>query len=62
MGLHPTAARGPAKTPDPAGLTTAQKVIGLCLLLFYFAMIGVTLATLPYAASVQGQSLFERMD
>ena len=29
-------------------LTRVQKVIGVCLLLFYLVMIGVTIATLPY--------------
>ena len=32
-------------TQDAANLTTKQKVIGVCLLLFYLAMIGVTIAT-----------------
>ncbi len=32
-------------TQDAASLTTKQKVIGVCLLLFYLAMIGVTIAT-----------------
>jgi hypothetical protein len=30
---------------DTANLTKQQKVIGVCLLLFYLAMIGVTIAT-----------------
>ena len=37
---------------DPARLTKWQKRIGICLLLFYVAMIAVTIATLPYVANV----------
>jgi hypothetical protein len=33
-------------------LTNWQKVIGVCLLLFYLAMIVITIATLPYVANV----------
>ena len=33
------------ETQNTAGLTKQQKVIGVCLLLFYLAMIGVTIAT-----------------
>jgi hypothetical protein len=42
----------PAKTPDTASLTRWQKVIGVCLLVFYLAMIVITIATLPYVANV----------
>jgi hypothetical protein len=41
-----------AKTQDTVSLTERQKVIGVCLLLFYLAMIVVTIATLPYIANV----------
>jgi hypothetical protein len=34
-----------AETQDRESLTKQQKVIGVCLLLFYLAMIGVTIAT-----------------
>jgi hypothetical protein len=33
------------ETQDTESLTKQQKVIGVCLLLFYLAMIGVTIAT-----------------
>ncbi len=36
---------------DQARLTKWQKRVGICLLLFYVAMIAVTFATLPYVAS-----------
>jgi hypothetical protein len=41
-----------AKTQDTVSLTKRQKVIGVCLLLFYLAMIVITIATLPYVANV----------
>jgi hypothetical protein len=41
-----------AKTQDTVSLTNWQKVIGVCLLLFYLAMIIITIATLPYVANV----------
>ena len=41
-----------AKTQDTVSLTKWQKVIGVCLLLFYLAMIVITIATLPYVANV----------
>jgi len=41
-----------AKTQDTVRLTNWQKVIGLCLLLFYLAMIAITIVTLPYVANV----------
>lgn len=41
-----------AKTQDTVSLTNWQKVIGVCLLLFYLAMIVITIATLPYVANV----------
>ena len=41
-----------------AGLTRQQKIFGICLLLFYLAMIGVTIATLPY--NVASRNAFER--
>jgi len=37
---------------DTVSLTNWQKVIGVCLLLFYLAMIVITIATLPYVANV----------
>ena len=40
------------KTQDTVSLTNWQKVIGVCLLLFYLAMIVITIATLPYVANV----------
>lgn len=40
------------ETPDPVRLTRLQKGIGVCLLLFYLAMIVITIATLPYVANV----------
>jgi hypothetical protein len=40
------------KTQNIVGLTKWQKVIGVCLLLFYLAMIVITIATLPYVANV----------
>ena len=48
-----------AETPETAGLTKSQKILGILLLLFYLAMIAVTIATLPYAANdVPIQSVF----
>jgi hypothetical protein len=41
-------------------LTRGQKIIAVCLLLFYLAMIGVTIATLPYVAEVENRAVFER--
>jgi hypothetical protein len=41
-----------ANTQDTVNLTNWQKVIGVCLLLFYLAMIIITIATLPYVANV----------
>jgi hypothetical protein len=41
-----------SKTKDIVSLTNWQKVIGVCLLLFYLAMIVITIATLPYVANV----------
>jgi len=43
-----------------AGLTKGQKIIGVSLLLFYLAMIGITIATLPYVAEVESRAAFER--
>jgi hypothetical protein len=40
------------ETQDTVSLTNWQKVIGVCLLLFYLAMIVITIATLPYVANV----------
>jgi hypothetical protein len=39
-----------AETKDTVPLTRLQKSIGVCLLLFYVAMIAITIATLPYVA------------
>lgn len=41
-----------AKIQDTVSLTKWQKVIGVCLLLFYLATIIITIATLPYVANV----------
>ena len=41
-----------ANTQDTVSLTNWQKVIGVCFLLFYLAMIVITIATLPYVANV----------
>jgi hypothetical protein len=41
-----------AQTHDTVSLTNWQKVIEVCLLLFYLAMIIITIATLPYFANV----------
>jgi hypothetical protein len=41
-----------ANTQDTVSLTKWQKVIGICLLLFYLVMIVITIATLPYVANV----------
>jgi hypothetical protein len=38
---------------DTVSLTKWQKVIGVCLLLFYLAMIVITIVTLPYVANVE---------
>ena len=43
---------GREKTQDTVSLTKWQKVIGVCLLLFYLAMIVITIATLPYVTNV----------
>jgi hypothetical protein len=40
------------KTQDTVSLTNWEKVLGVCLLLFYLAMIVITIATLPYVANV----------
>jgi hypothetical protein len=47
-----------AETQDTVRLSKAQKVIGVCLLLFYLAMIVITIATLPYVASLDAGALF----
>lgn len=49
--------------PEPAvthiRLSNGQKVLGICFLLFYLAMIVVTIATLPYATHyLESESLF----
>ena len=48
------------ETKDTAALTQGQKIIGVCLLLFYLAMIGITIATLPYAADVENRAVLEK--
>jgi hypothetical protein len=48
-----------AETQDEVSLTKQQKAIGVCLLLFYLAMIAITIATLPYVADVVSRSTFE---
>ena len=52
MATNRTVVPRRAKTQDTVRLTNWQKVIGLCLLLFYLAMIAITIATLPYVANV----------
>ena len=42
---------------DTAPLTKLQKVAGVCLLVFYLAMIAITIATLPYTAGVDAGAL-----
>ena len=41
-------------------LTNQEKIVGVCLLLLYLAMIGVTIATSPYVMSGPSRSIFER--
>ncbi len=48
-----------AQTQDTGGLTRWQKTMGVCLLLFYLAMIVITIATLPYVANTTSRSIFE---
>ena len=48
------------ETEGTAGLTKGQKIIGVCLLAFYVAMIEITIATLPYVAKVENTAVFER--
>jgi hypothetical protein len=50
----------PTDTKHTTALTHGQKIIGVCLLLFYVAMIGITIATLPYVADVENRAVFER--
>jgi hypothetical protein len=52
-------APGQAQTEDPKPLTKWQKRMGICLLLFYLAMIAITIATLPYVDSLTTRSSFE---
>jgi hypothetical protein len=46
----PSAAPQHLDTPERPSLTKWQTAVGICLLLFYLAMIVITIATLPYAA------------
>lgn len=41
-------------------LTKREKVIAVLLLLFYLAMIGVTIATSPFVSNIQSQGVFDR--
>ena len=50
----------PTDTTHTAALTPGQKIIGVCLLLFYLVTIGITIATLPYVAEVESKAVFER--
>ena len=50
----------PPEANHAAALTRGQKIIAVCLLLFYLAMIGITIATLPYVADVENKAVFER--
>ena len=52
MAMNRTVVPRRAETQDTVILTNWQKVIGVCLLLFYLAMIVITIATLPYVANV----------
>jgi hypothetical protein len=47
-----------AETKDTVSLTRLQKSVAVCLLLFYLAMIAITIATLPYVADVDASVLF----
>jgi hypothetical protein len=47
-----------AETRDAVSLTRLQKSIGVCLLLFYLAMIVITIATLPYVADASTGAVF----
>ena len=49
-------ARLSAETRGRTDLTTLQKMIGWCLLIFYIAMIGVTIATLKYTDAIPSTS------
>ena len=46
-----------AETQGAASLTRSQKVISILLLLFYLAMIGITIATSPFVTSIQTEAL-----
>jgi len=48
MGTNRTVVPGREKTQDTVSLTKWQKVFGVCLLLFYLAMIAIAIVTLPY--------------
>ena len=48
------------ETEGADDLTKGQKVFGILLLFFYLAMIGVTIATLPYVANDESITVFER--
>lgn len=47
-----------AETKDTVSLTRLQKSVAVCLLLFYLAMIAITIATLPYVVDVDASVLF----
>ena len=49
-----------AKTQGAASLTRSQKVISILLLLFYLAMIGITIATSPFVTSIPNRSAYDR--
>ena len=49
-----------AETPGTASLTKWQKVISILLLLFYLAMIGITIATSPFVTSIPSRSIYDR--
>jgi hypothetical protein len=49
--------------PEPEGrakLSKQEKLIGIGLLIFYIAMIGVTIATSPYFLNGANRSILER--
>jgi hypothetical protein len=51
MVMNPTLVPRRGNTQETVSLTPWQKVIGVCLLLFYLAMIVITIVTLPYVSN-----------
>jgi hypothetical protein len=52
MMINRTVVPARSEQQHAVSLTKRQKVIGLCLLLFYLVMIVITIVTLPYVANV----------